>query len=223
VRVVSFGNFSKELCGGTHLRNTGELGFFKILSESSVSAGLRRIEAVAGEAAYEELKRQEHAVAELAHKLKCSPAELFGRVEKLLERERELLKQVEKLKTQGGTVSLDAVLQSAKAVKGIRLAAAEMPEADDKTLKAWADQLRDKIVSGVVLLGTKSDGKATLVATVSKDLVSKISAGKLVAELAPILGGRGGGKPDMAQAGGKESAKLGEAIDAAASALEKQL
>jgi alanyl-tRNA synthetase len=223
VRVVSFGNFSKELCGGTHLASSGEVGFFKILSESSVSAGLRRVEAVAGEAAYDEVLRSQHALAELAHKLKSSPAELPARVDKLIEKEKELLKQIEKLKTQGAGVSVDSMLASGVDVKGVKLVVAEVPEADDKTLKAYGDQLRDKIGSGVILLGSKGEGKATLVAVVTKDLTAKLSAGKLVAELAPILGGKGGGRPDMAQAGGKEEGKLGEALAAAASALEKQM
>jgi alanyl-tRNA synthetase len=223
VRVVSFGNFSKELCGGTHLSSTGQAGFFKILSESSVSAGLRRVEAVAGEAAYEEVRREHHQLLSLATKLKSSPAELPSRVDKLLEREKELLKQIDKLKTQGAGLSVDSILASAVLVKGIKLVTAEIPEADDKSLKGLGDQLRDKLQSGVILLGSRGEGKATLVAMVSKDLCDKVSAGKLVGELAPLLGGKGGGRPDMAQAGGKEEAKLPQALAAAAAALEKQL
>jgi alanyl-tRNA synthetase len=223
VRVVSFGSFSKELCGGTHLAATGEMGFFRILSESSVSAGLRRVEAVAGEAAYEEVRRQQQSLAGLAHALKTSPAELPQRVEKLLEKEKELLKQIDKLKTQGAGVSLDSLLASALDVQGVKLVAAEIPEADDKALKAYGDQLRDRIQSGVIVLGSKGEGKATLVAVVTKDLIARLSAGKLVAALAPILGGKGGGRPDMAQAGGKEEAKLGEALTAAKEALIAQM
>ena len=178
---------------------------------------------MAGEAAYEEAKREQQALQQLAQKLKTSPAELPARVDKLVEKERELLKQVEKLKTSGAGVSLDSMLASAVEVKGIKLLAVEIPEADEKTLKAYADQLKDKIGSGVLVLGSKGEDKATLVAAVTKDLVAKLSAGKLVGELAVILGGKGGGRPDMAQAGGKDHARLGEALAAAAAAMEKQL
>ncbi|MES2200655.1 MAG: alanine--tRNA ligase, partial [candidate division FCPU426 bacterium] len=164
VRVVSFGDISKELCGGTHLGATGEIGSFRILSESSVSAGLRRIEAVAGEAAYEESHKDRLALAELAQRFKTSPAELPGRLEKLLEKEKELLRQIEKLKTSGSGFSVDSAVASAVVVKGVKLVSAELPEADEKTLKTYADQLRVKLGSGVVVLGSKNDEKATLVA-----------------------------------------------------------
>jgi alanyl-tRNA synthetase len=223
VRVVSFGNFSKELCGGTHVRATGELGLIKILSESSVSAGIRRLEAVAGEAAYEEVRRGESMLSGLSQRLKTSVAELPARLEKVLEREKELLRQIEKLKTQGGAGTIDGYLSAAQDVLGVRLVAAVLPDTDADTLKGLGDQLKERLKSGVVLLGSSQEDKATLIAMVTKDLVAKVSAGKLVAELAPLVGGRGGGKPEMAQAGGKEVSRLPEAVEAAKMALEKQL
>jgi len=223
VRVVRFGEFSQELCGGTHVAATGEIGLFKIVAESSVSSGIRRIEAVAGAAAYESFKAEQALLLAAASALKASALELPARVEKLLDRERELLKEVKKLKTQGSGTGAAELLAQAVDAKGVRLIAAVVPDAGPDDLKALGDQLKDKLGSGVVLLGSALEGKATLVAMVTKDLVAKVSAGKLVAELAPLVGGKGGGKPEMAQAGGKDAAKLGEAIAAAKAALEKMV
>jgi len=223
VRVVRFGSFSQELCGGTHVAATGEIGLFKIVAESSVSSGIRRIEAVAGAAAYEAFKAEQALLHAAAGAAKSSALELPQRVEKLLERERELLKEVKKLKSQGGGAGAGDLLTGAVDAKGVKLVAAVVADASPDDLKALGDQLKDKLGSGVVLLGSAMEGKATLVAMVTKDLVAKVSAGKLVAELAPIVGGKGGGKPEMAQAGGKDAAQLGAAIAAARAAVEKMV
>jgi len=223
VRVVRFGDFSQELCGGTHVAATGEIGLFKIVAESSVSSGIRRIEAVAGAAAYESFKAEQALLHSAASAVKSSALELPARVEKLLERERELLKEVKKLKSQGGGAGAGDLLAGAVDAKGVKLVAAVVADASPDDLKALGDQLKDKLGSGVVLLGSAVDDKVTLVAMVTKDLVAKVSAGKLVAELAPMVGGKGGGKPEMAQAGGKDVAKLAEAVAAAKAAVEKMV
>ncbi len=223
VRVVAFGQYSKELCGGTHLAHTGEIGAFRILSEGSVSAGLRRIEAVAGEAAYEESVKERQLLQSLAIRLKTPLSELGPRIEKVLEKEKELLKQIEKLKTQGSGVSIEQLLATATEVKGIKLVSADLLDADESSLKTWAERLRDSMGSGIAVLGCKNEEKAAVVVAVSADLTSRVSAGKLVAELAAIMGGRGGGRPDLAQAGGKEPAKLAAALAAAPQVLEKLL
>ncbi len=223
VRVVSFGAVSKELCGGTHVAATGEVGLVRILGESAVSSGVRRLEAVAGLAAYEELAKDGELLGRLAAELKTSVAELPARLQKLQEREKELRRQVEKLRAQGSGVTPESLLARAQDVRGVALVAEALPESGAEELKALGDRLKAGLKSGVVVLGSVADDKATLVAMVTKDLAGRISAGKLVGELAPILGGRGGGKPEMAQAGGKETDRLPEAVQAARSALEKQM
>jgi alanyl-tRNA synthetase len=223
VRVVRFGDFSQEFCGGTHVAATGEIGAFKIVAESSVSSGIRRIEAVAGLAAYESFKAEQALLLAAAGALKSAPTELPLRVEKLLEREHELLKEIKKLKSQGGGSGTGDLLAQAVDAKGVKLLAAVVSDASPDDLKALGDQLKDKLGSGVVLLGSAVEDKVTLVAMVTKDLAGKISAGKLVAELAPLVGGRGGGKPEMAQAGGKDVSKLPQAIAAARAAVEKMV
>ncbi len=221
VRVVSFGSWSKELCGGTHVHASGEIGVFKIESESSVSSGVRRIEAVAGLQALAALRQEQDFVQGLADKLKSTVAALPVRVGKLLEREKELEKKLEKA-MQGGAGAGD-LLAGAKTVQGVKLIAAEIDGADEVQLRSLGEQLKQKLGSGVVVLGSRTDEKAMLVVQVSADLAAKVSAGKLVGELAPLVGGRGGGKPDLAQAGGKEPGKLPEALAAAEAALAKLL
>jgi alanyl-tRNA synthetase len=216
VRVVSFGDFSKELCGGTHVAATGQIGMFRILSESSVSSGVRRIEAVCGEQALRQWRETDKFVHDVANRLKTSIAELPARVEKVLAREKELEKKIEKLMQGGGGEDL---LSKVKTVAGVKLLAAEVPEADEAQLKLLGDQYKQKLGSGVLVLGSRGEGKATLVVMVSSDLAAKAPAGKLVAALAPKVGGRGGGKPEMAQAGGKEPAGLDAALAEAEAAL----
>jgi alanyl-tRNA synthetase len=221
VRVVSFGDWSKELCGGTHVGASGEIGLFKIESESSVSSGVRRIEAVAGLQALNAWRQEQDFVQGLADKLKSTVATLPVRVGKLLEREKELEKKLEKA-MQGGAGAAD-LLGSAKDVKGLKLIAAEIEGADEVQLRQVAEQLKQKLVSGVVVLGSRNEEKAMLVAMVSADLTAKVSAGKLVGELAQLVGGKGGGKPDLAQAGGKEPGNLPKALEAASAVLAKLL
>jgi alanyl-tRNA synthetase len=222
VRVVSFGDWSKELCGGTHVGASGEIGLLKITGEGAVSSGVRRIEAVAGLQALALWREEQAFVGNLAASLKSNVPDLPVRVAKLQEREKELQKKLEKAMQGGGGGGAD-LLAGAKTVSGVKLVQGELPDADEAQLKAVAEQLKTKLGSGVVLLGSRTDEKAVLLAMVSADLTAKISAGKLVAELAPLMGGRGGGRPDMAQAGGKDPAGLDKALAAAESVLAKFL
>jgi len=222
VRVVSIGGESIEFCGGTHVRRAGDIGVFKILSEAGVAQGVRRIEAVTGAGALDYLRRLEDELARTGDRLKASPFEVAQRVDKLLadqkalDREVEMLKQ--KLASGGGGRDL---LAEAVTVKGIKVLAAQVDVDDAKVLRDTGDQLRDKLGSGVVVLAGTTGDDVKLVAMVTKDLVGKVSAGKLLGEVASVLGGRAGGRPEMAQGGGKNAAAVPQALAAARSWVEQ--
>ncbi|MHB8808513.1 MAG: alanine--tRNA ligase [Desulfobulbaceae bacterium] len=212
VRVVSVGEFSKELCGGTHACATGDIGLFKILSETGIAAGVRRIEAVTGAHALawvQELARQADEVSTLiSAPLSAAP----GKIKALLKQQKDLEKKVAALTSQQALSDLDQIIAGAVEIGGIRVLAAEMAVDSAKTLREIGDRVRDKMGSGVVVLGTVLDGKAALLALVSKDLTGRIKAGALVNAAAQLVGGKGGGRPDMAQAGGPMADKVPEAI-----------
>jgi len=212
VRVIQIGSFSMELCGGTHVHHTGEIGYFKIISEGSVSAGVRRIEAVAGEAAVNFVHELEQERQRLAFKLKTSPAELEKRLDGLLKQVKELQQEIESLRRQMARGGLEGLLQQVQEVNGVKVLAAQVEAPDAKALREMGDFLRDRLGSGVVILAAASNGKAQLLAMVTKDLVGKIHAGRIIQELAPLVGGRGGGRPDMAQGGGPKAEALAEAL-----------
>jgi alanyl-tRNA synthetase len=213
VRVVSFGDVSTELCGGTHARATGEIGLLKILSESGIAAGVRRIEALTGLGALEHLRRQEESLHRIAGLLKAPVAEVAERLEKLLEERRELERELAKLRSaQRGAASTDLGAGS-REVAGTRLVAARVEGVDGKDLRAMVDELRDKLRSGVVLLAAEQEGRVTLALGVTPDLTSRFRAGDLVREVAAVVGGKGGGRPDFAQAGGKDVSKLDQAFE----------
>jgi alanyl-tRNA synthetase len=212
VRVVSVESFSKELCGGTHCRQTGEIGLFRIVSEGGVAAGVRRIEAQTGSGAYALMKKLEADVRELSDLLKTGQSELVAKTRKLIaqlkDREREL--EEVKLKMAGGS----AAAASVKTIVGVPVHVQRTDGLDANGMRALADQLRDKLKSGVIALGTTTgDGKVSLLVVVTKDLVGKIRAGDLIKPMAAEVGGTGGGRPEMAQAGGKDSAKLDAALE----------
>jgi len=213
VRVVSVGSFSKELCGGTHTCATGDIGLFKILSETGIAAGVRRIEAVTGAHALawvQDLARQAGEVSALVSAPLSAAA---GKIKALLKQQKELEKKVAALASQQALVDLDQLLAVAVVeVGGIRVLAAEMAVDSVKTLREIGDRVRDKMGSGIVVLGCVLDGKAALLALVSKDLTGRIKAGDLVSAAAQMVGGKGGGRPDMAQAGGPMADKVPEAI-----------
>jgi alanyl-tRNA synthetase len=228
VRVVSMGGldalkgedaqFSTELCGGTHVRRTGDIGFFKILGEQALAAGVRRIEAVAGEAAVEWAERQEDLVGEAAAALRVSPGELPERIGALLDErrklERELAETRRKLATGGGGAAPEV-----KEIAGVKLAGRLLEDVPPKDLRPMADALKKQIGSGVAVVVSVADGKASLVVGVTDDLTGKVSAVDLVRAGSAVIGGQGGGKPNMAQAGGPDAAKASEVIPAIEAAL----
>ncbi|WP_319586643.1 alanine--tRNA ligase [uncultured Desulfobulbus sp.] len=220
VRVVSIGEFSKELCGGTHARMTGDIGLFKIIMETGVAAGVRRIEAVTGAAAIhwmQELARQASAISSVIS------GPLDGAVDKiqgLLKRQKELEKQLGALNASMALSDLDQLLESSIEIDEMRVVASRVPLDSPKTLREIGDKIRDKMPSGIIVLGGEFEGKAALLAMVSKELTGRIKAGELVNRVATIVGGKGGGRPDMAQAGGPMPDKLDEAMSSVPSIIK---
>jgi alanyl-tRNA synthetase len=216
VRVVSIGGESIEFCGGTHVRRAGDIGLFKILSEAGVAQGVRRIEAVTGAGALDYLRRLEDELARTGDRLKAAPFEVAGRVDKLISDHKALDRELDKLKQRlasgGGARDL---MTDVVTIKGIKVLTAQVEVDDAKVLRDTGDQLRDKLGSGVVVLAGTGGAEVKLVAMVTKDLVGKVSAGKLLGEIAGLLGGRAGGRPDMAQGGGKDATQVPVALSAA--------
>jgi len=214
VRVVRIGDYSTELCGGTHVARAGDIGVLKLRGESGVAAGVRRIEALTGEGALEWIRTREQTLREIGELLHGSEEEVAARVARLLAQQRELEKQLKQLQSKLTGSQSDDLLSQARRVDGITVLAAEVEGLDDKGLRDLADRLRDQIRSGVVVLGTARGERALLLAAVTSDLTKKYHAGDIIKRIAPLIGGGGGGKPDLAQAGGKEPAKLREALEA---------
>jgi alanyl-tRNA synthetase len=215
VRLVKIGNISTELCGGTHVNNTSQIGIFKLLTESSIGAGIRRIEAVTGEAAFSYLREKEELLKEAGNILKSELGQVPGRVSNLLMEIKEKNKEIEKLSAELARYRLDSLLQEVKEVAGIKVIAASLPGADMDYLRSVTDMLRDRLVSGIVVLGSVYGDKVNLVAAVTKDLLGMgYHAGNLIREVARITGGSGGGRADMAQAGGKQPEELPNALRA---------
>jgi len=213
VRVISFGDFSTELCGGTHARATGEIGMLKIVSDQSIAAGVRRIEAKTGLGALHHLRERERVLSRVAGLLKTAPEGVPERVEKLLEERRGLERRIEKLEgARRGLASRD-LASEAQEVAGAKVLATRAPGVDGKALRGLVDELRQRLGSGVVLLSGESDGRVTLALGVTKDLTDRLRAGDLVREVSAVVGGKGGGRPDFAQGGGSEPAKLDAAFD----------
>lgn len=212
VRLVQIDDYSKELCGGTHVNRTGDIGFLKIVSESSVAAGVRRIEAVTGREAVKYVKREEEELRKAAALLRAGTHEVADRTEKLLKHQRELEKEIETLKGKLASKDSADLLNKAKDVNGIKVLSTLVDAPDVKTLRDFGDKLRDRIQSGIILLGSKTGDKAMLLCLVTKDLTNKYDAGKIVKQIAPIVGGSGGGRPDMAQAGGTKPENLQQAL-----------
>ncbi len=212
VRVVTVDDVSQELCGGTHVRRTGEIGLFKIVGESSVASGIRRIEAATGEKGLALVHEMEDTLASIAARLKCRPGEAEDRVKRLQAKIKELEKRIKEISLKGGATDIDSVISSAPVIDGVKVVALELPGLDMKGLREAGDQVRNKLSSGVAVLASAADGKVSLVALVTKDLTGRLHAGKIVGEVAKAVGGGGGGRPDMAQAGGKMPEKVGEAL-----------
>ena len=223
VRVLSINDFSKELCGGTHVQRTGDIGLFKIVSEGSVAAGTRRIEAVTGEGVLKYLRQASETLALLAGSLHAKPEELLQAVEKLSDSEKKLRKELEAQQMKRATSQASDLVKEAREVKGVRVVAARVEVTDRSAMRQMVDDLRAKLQSGVIVLGSVSDGKVSLVAAVTKDLTSKLDAGKIVKQAAAIVEGSGGGRKDLAEAGGKNPAKLDESLQAVPAIIEAML
>ncbi|HHL39947.1 MAG TPA: alanine--tRNA ligase [Deltaproteobacteria bacterium] len=214
VRVVEVPGVSVELCGGTHAARTGDIGLVRITSESSVAAGVRRIEAVTGIEALRWSRKAESMLRQSAALLRSSPAEVPDKIRKLMERAKELEKRLHEAKSTGTATEIDSLAASARTVAGVKVLAAVV-DGDPRALRSMADVLRGKLGSAVVVLGSAAGGKASLLAAVTRDLTGRISAGEVVKRLAPVVGGRGGGRAELAQAGGKDTARLAEAVESA--------
>ena len=226
VRVVGIGDFSKELCGGVHVHSTGELGLFKIVSEAGVAAGMRRIEAVTGEGAVRYLRELEDELAGLEKSLGVARKDLPARIEKLAARAEELEREAKDLRKKVLAASLDAKAQAddtaaAATVKGLNVQVKRLDGLTMAELRDTADAMKQKLGSGVVVLGAVTAGKAFVVASVTKDLVGRIQAGALIKELAPVIGGGGGGRPDFAQSGGPGTGELEKALGQVPSLVER--
>jgi alanyl-tRNA synthetase len=213
VRVVQVGDFSLELCGGCHVPNTSVIGLFKIVSESGIGAGTRRIEAVTGGAAYHLLNEQVGLLRDAAEKLKANPKEIVSRIDGLMAEMKQLQRENESLSAKLGNIEAGNLLANVKEINGVKVLAAKVQAADMNNLRNMADDIKQKLSSAIVVLGSPSEGKVNLIASVTKDLTEKgYHAGKLIKEVAAVCGGGGGGRPDMAQAGGKNPEKLDQAI-----------
>jgi alanyl-tRNA synthetase len=223
VRVIGMGEFSTELCGGTHVRRTGDIGFFKVVSETGIAAGVRRIEAVTAEGALTFVRQQEQRVAEAAAALKSSPQEINAKIQQLIENARAMEKELARLKARMAASQGAELGDQAVEVKGARVLAATLEGADAKSLRETVDQLKSKLKSAIVVLGTVEGEKVTLIAGVTQDLVGKVKAGEVVGHVAQQVGGKGGGRPDMAQGGGTQPDKLPAALGSVAAWVETKL
>ncbi|MGI8785959.1 MAG: alanine--tRNA ligase [Acidobacteriota bacterium] len=223
VRVVGVGDFSKELCGGTHVHRGGDIGVFKVVAEGGIAAGVRRIEAITGAAAVERFIEDDHALSEVASALRVTRPEILGQVERIAVQLKEAHKQLESLQLKLASLQSRGALDQAREVKGVKVLARRVENVDRNNLRVLADRLRTEMKSGVVVLGSPVDGKVSLVVMVSSDLVPALDASKLIRDIAPIVGGGGGGKPELAEAGGKDPSRLDEALQATYAAVEKYL
>ena len=227
VRTVTIGGeepFSYELCGGTHVRETGDIGLFLITSEGSAAAGVRRIEAVTGRAAYELVQRRFRALKQAAASLMSVPEEVPGKVQDLQDDLDAMRKGAAALRQELAAAEFTRYLENVPLIKGVPVLAAQLPNADADTLRQMADRFRQRYPSGVVVLGSAIDGRPMLIAAVTDDLVKRgLHAGELVKAAAQPLGGSGGGRPTLAQAGGKDASKLSEALDQVGAYINKKL
>ncbi|HYX28247.1 MAG TPA: alanine--tRNA ligase, partial [Pyrinomonadaceae bacterium] len=226
MRVLTVPGFSKELCGGTHVRATGDIGVFKITSDESIASGVRRIRAITGIDAYERFREDEKLIEEAAANLRTSRAELPNVIGKLQDELRKARREAEELKLKiasGAIGNATSNGDEARDIAGVKVLAKEASGLDAAGMRQLSDTLLDRIKSGVVVLGRTNDGKASLIVRTSDDLTKKVPAGQVIKELAPIIGGKGGGKADMAEGGGSHPEKLAEALQASYGVIEKML
>ncbi|MGK2233405.1 alanine--tRNA ligase [Colwellia polaris] len=223
VRVVTLGDFSTELCGGVHVNRTGDIGLFKITSESGIAAGVRRIEAVTGEAALNYFEAQEQTLNTIAALVKTEPANVTGKIEQVILRNKELEKELAQFKQKLASAAGADLVSQAKDYNGVKALIANLEGVEAKSLRGMVDDLKNKMGSGIILLATASDNKVSLIAGVTKDLVGRVKSGELVNVAAQEVGGKGGGRPDMAQAGGSQPENLEAALTAAQNWLTDKL
>ncbi|EPK3593166.1 TPA: alanine--tRNA ligase [Proteus mirabilis] len=212
VRVLTMGDFSTELCGGTHAARTGDIGLFRIMSESGTAAGIRRIEAITGATAIESVHEQSDLISLVAHALKSDGSNLVEKIKTVQEKYRSLEKELQQLKDQQAAQESSSLGSQAKNVKGIKLLVRELNNVEPKMLRTMVDDLKNQLGSAIIVLSTISDGKVSLIVGVTKDLTAKIKAGELISFVAQQIGGKGGGRPDMAQAGGTDVEALPAAL-----------
>ncbi len=222
VRVVTVKDVSKELCGGTHTKASGDIGLFKIVSESGIAAGVRRLEILAGRRAYQAVKKEEQSLQEISRMLKASDPDVVGRVERLMNQLRDTEKELERVKHKMQTSQAGDIISEAKDMDGVKVLAKRADGMDPKELRDFGDKLRDKLGSGILALGSAKDDKVSLIVMVTKDLIPRFHAGNIIKQMAPILGGTGGGKPDLAQSGGKDPGKLDAALEALYEIVKKK-
>ena len=223
VRVVKIADFSQELCGGTHCHDTGEVGLFRLVQEGSIASGVRRIEAITGEAAYESMKRQENDLQTLAALLKVQAADVVERTRKLISQLRDQERTLDQAKAKSMGSQASDMMAGVKEIDGIKLLVQRVDGLAPKELRNVADSVRDRLGRGVLLLGSVCEGKVALVAMVDRALTDRVHVGRLLQAVAPIVGGRGGGRPEMAQAGGKQIDQLDEALRRGAELLAEQV
>jgi alanyl-tRNA synthetase len=223
--VVSVPNVSMELCGGTHVRATGDIGLFKITSDESIASGVRRIRAITGVDAYERFRESEVLVDELTSGLRTSRSDLQTTVTRLQDELKKARREADdlRLKIASGSVGASANGDESREVAGVKVVAREASGLDAAAMRQLSDTLLARIKSGVVVLGRSSDGKVSLIVRTSADLTKKVPAGQVIRELAPIVGGRGGGKSDMAEGGGSQPEKLNAALEESYRVIERLL
>jgi alanyl-tRNA synthetase len=212
VRVVRMGDFSVELCGGTHVQRTGDIGLFKLRGEAGVAAGVRRIEGMTGGGALAAIRERELMLRRVGELVKGNEAEVAEKVERLLGQHRDMERQLAELQGKMAGAQTADLLSTIKTVNGKQVVVGEVAGADPDRLLEIADRLRERLGSGVVVLVSQRDGRVHLLAAVTRDLTPTVHAGKLIAQLAPIVGGKGGGRPELARAGGSDPTKIGEAL-----------
>jgi alanyl-tRNA synthetase len=213
VRVVEVPGFSRELCGGTHVPATGTIGLFKIISEAGIAAGIRRLEAVTGPGALLRFRNDAELLDVIQEQFRVSRPEIPALVEKMQAQVRDLQRQIGHLKVQVARANLSEILSSARKVRGVNVLAAALPSTDRSALREIADDLKSRLGSCIIVLGSDQEGKVALVAMVTDDLSRRVPAGKVIKEIAPLVGGSGGGRPELAEAGGKDSSGLADAIE----------
>ena len=224
VRVVDMGGYSIELCGGAHLKNTAQVGSFKIVSENGIAAGVRRIEALTGEGALAHYQAQEEEIRTLSALAKTSPDKLVARMEQILAEQKELAKELEKLKAKMAGGAADEMLSKKVDINGVAVLAAEVKDMDGNAMRTLGDQLKNKLGSGIIVLAGEAGGKVSLIVMATDDVVKKgAHAGNIIKAAAAVCGGGGGGRPNMAQAGGKDASKIGAALEKAKEIVAEQI